>query len=73
MKNSIPYILALLLLNIHQTSAQTGKPKKITYDFSCLDSETTNWLGDMEKELIATVGVPAKFSDEVDAGVQVLD
>ena len=73
MKNSTSFFIFLVLLNFNLTRAQTAKSKKITYDFSCLDSETTNWLGDMEKELIATVGVPAKFSDEVDAGVQVLD
>ena len=69
MKNSTSFFIFLVLLNFNLARAQPPKSKKITYDFSCLDSETTNWLGDMEKELIATVGVPAKFSDEVDAGV----
>ena len=64
MKNSTSFLLFLVLLHVNLSRAQTAKSKKITYDFSCLDSETTNWLGDMEKELIATVGVPAKFSDE---------
>lgn len=66
----ITIIVGLLFLS-NQLIGQVKK--KITYDFSCLESSTTIWLADWEKEIISTLGVEASFSEEVDAGVQVLD
>lgn len=69
-------VIMFLILNFGislGSFSQKSKSNTITYDFSCMDSETTNWLSDLEKELISTIGVEASFSEEIDAGVQVLD
>ena len=33
-----------------------SQKKKIVYDFSCMESATTNWFSDMEKSLIESYG-----------------
>ncbi|MBM3164033.1 MAG: M48 family metallopeptidase [Bacteroidetes bacterium] len=63
-------LVGIFLLKAH-LNAQTKK--KITYDFSCLESSTTIWLADWEKEIISTLGVEATFTEEINVGLQVLD
>ena len=66
-------VVACLVGCVFGMTAFSQTKKKITYDFSCMESSTTNWLSDWEKEIISTIGVEATFTDEVNAGVQVLD
>lgn len=61
------------LFMVGSMAAQKIKSNGIVYDFTCMDSETTNWFSDWEKEIISTVGVEATFTDEVNVGIQVLD
>ena len=59
-------IFSLSFLNFSQK-------KKIVYDFSCMESGTTNWLSDMEKSLIESYGSKVSLKEEKELGDELED
>lgn len=49
-----------------------AQKKKIVYDFSCMESSTTNWLSDMEKNLIESYGSEVSLMEEKELGERLL-
>ena len=49
-----------------------SQKKKIVYDFSCMESATTNWLSDMEKSLIESYGSEVSLKEEKELGQRLL-
>lgn len=49
-----------------------SQKKKIVYDFSCMESATTNWFSDMEKSLIESYGSEVSLKEEKELGQRLL-
>jgi predicted Zn-dependent protease len=49
-----------------------SQKKKIVYDFTCMESSATNWLSDMEKNLIDSYGSEVSLMEEKELGQTLL-
>ena len=49
-----------------------SQKKKIVYDFTCMESSATNWLSDMEKNLIESYGSEVSLMEEKELGQTLL-
>lgn len=65
---AITLIITLFLLPVYLKCQK----RKIVYDFSCMESSTTNWLSDMEKKLFETYGSDVSLSEEIALGATLL-
>ena len=60
------YILSFLSFSL------LSQKKKIVYDFTCMESSATNWLSDMEKNLIESYGSEVSLMEEKELGQTLL-